>query len=471
MHWTPAHNPAATRANAGARGMWLRPRIRAKVTVDAFGNSLAYSVAGEMSSSGSVGSNTAGSSGGSDGGYDDTWRSQNLARMRGLAAETSAGGGVDWSVNTSAMGAGPSAALPSMYPASQLVGSGRNAQGLGYYEWGNEGGAVAVATQVPPQNDLVATELSPLSVQGTGLGFADGRSSAYSYWSNVQDAGATQGSFLKYAFGGTMRTLSGVGYDIWDAAVGAEQSPSYLFSGAGKGAVNFGPELFNGTANALKTSLNGYSLIAERLGAGEGAFAGFRGGDPYNITPLYSYENKTEAGAAMLTNLAMVGGAAKYGSYAIELDAGAAGTLSANSLGLKLVSPRYQPGVVAFGDDLVAASGNWLDAATPTRISLQVARQLTGKSFNNFGELQSTIWKTVAADSELSAAFRQVSYDRMVAGFAPFAPPAFQNVQFGTRFNLHHESWIVNGGAVYDLSNIRIVSPKMHSSIHYPHLP
>ena len=45
MHWTPAHNPAATRANAGARGMWLRPRIRAKVTVDAFGNALGYSLA------------------------------------------------------------------------------------------------------------------------------------------------------------------------------------------------------------------------------------------------------------------------------------------------------------------------------------------------------------------------------------------------------------------------------------------
>ena len=35
------------------------------------------------------------------------------------------------------------------------------------------------------------------------------------------------------------------------------------------------------------------------------------------------------------------------------------------------------------------------------------------------------------------------------------------------RFHLHHDIPIELGGAVYDLSNIRIVSPKVHLELHY----
>jgi hypothetical protein len=377
--------------------------------------------------------------------YNDTFRRENLSRMSNLAVDSMPNGSswVDANGQWHVVVTGTSADVAPI----------------------DEAGS-ANATAVDDRRPYVVGEpLPPLAVQGTGLSF--GRSSAYSYWSDIQDAGANQGSFLKYAVGGTMRTLSGVGYDIWDAAVGAEQNPSYLFSGAGKGAVNFGPELFNGAANALKTSLNGYSLIAERLGAGEGAFAGFRGSDAYSITPLYSYENKTEAGAAMLTNFAMAGGAAKYGSYAIELDAGSAGTLSANSLGLKFVSPRYQPGVVTYGDDLVAASGRWLDAGIPAPIPLQVAKQLQGRSFQTFDDLRGAVWQAVARDAELSKGFGLKNLQQMESGYAPFAPRAFQDEAFGLRFNLHHVRTIGNGGPVYDLSNIRIVSPKTHYGLHY----
>ena len=312
--------------------------------------------------------------------------------------------------------------------------------------------------QLPPLPPLPPVPLATRS---------DARSSAYDYWSEVQDEGAQQRSFLKYAFGGTMRTLSGVGHSAWEVVVGASENPWDFANGARKGAVNFGPEMFNNAVNTLKTTLNGYSLIAEKLGVGEGAFAVFRESNAYNITPPYRYENSSEAAAGLLANFAMAGAAVKYGSYAIEFDTGSAGATFANSFGVKLVSPRYQPGVVTYGDDLVSASGKWLDAGTPTPIPLQAAKQLQGRAFQTFDELRGAVWQTVARDAELSKGFGLKNLQQMESGYAPFAPLAFQNEAFGLRFNLHHVRTVGSGGPVYDLSNIRIVSPKSHYGLHY----
>jgi YD repeat-containing protein len=164
---------AATGFAAGTAAAIMRGgRIAIQqVAADAFGNALGSSLAEAMGpqresiyslASGNSGQGMrapAGTweAGSGDGGYDDTWRSQNLARMRSLAAETQSASGVDWGAST-AMGAGPSAALPSMYPAPQLVGSGRNAQGRDYYEWDSG----AVATQVLPQSVLSVRALEPM---------------------------------------------------------------------------------------------------------------------------------------------------------------------------------------------------------------------------------------------------------------------------------------------------------------------
>lgn len=129
-------------------------------------------------------------------------------------------------------------------------------------------------------------------------------------------------------------------------------------------------------------------------------------------------------------------------------------------------SPRVMPGVVTFGNNLVEASGNWLKPDVATPIPLQVARQLDGKSFNTFGELRSAVWESIGNNPDLNATFRQKSFNELQAGRAPFAPPAFQNEQFGLKFNLHHVDPIAAGGAVYDLSNLHIVSPVVHSSLH-----
>ena len=109
-----------------------------------------------------------------------------------------------------------------------------------------------------------------------------------------------------------------------------------------------------------------------------------------------------------------------------------------------------------------------LDAGVPTPIPLQVARQLEGQSFKTFPDLQSAIWRTIGNDAELSASFGAQSLTQTAKGNAPFVPAAFQTSasDVGMRFHLHHEELIANGGAVYDLSNLRIVSPKIHNEIH-----
>jgi hypothetical protein len=51
-----------------------------------------------------------------------------------------------------------------------------------------------------------------------------------------------------------------------------------------------------------------------------------------------------------------------------------------------------------------------------------------------------------------------------------FNSPEFQinASDAGMRFNLHHIEPIESGGAVYDLSNLQIVSSKVHFEIHNP---
>jgi hypothetical protein len=294
-----------------------------------------------------------------------------------------------------------------------------------------------------------------------------GRDSMNEYWSGVADAGVSEGSFLKYLAGRTMQFAGNVGYSLAGMSIAADNDPEQALAGGYKSIVNFGPEAFNAAANLGKTSLNGYTMLAEQLGSREGTFAGFRETAAYNIKPLLGYDNEAQAGGALLTQVALGAGLAKYGSYNIELNVSSAGTLYSNPR-LITLSPRTTPGVVTYGDDLVAVSGRWLDASVPTPIPLQVARQLEGQTFSRFDELRSAIWRAIDGDPALNAGFGQAARAQMAIGHAPFSPRAYQmnSSDAGMRFNLHHVETVASGGPVYDLSNLRIVSPKIHYGIH-----
>ena len=108
-------------------------------------------------------------------------------------------------------------------------------------------------------------------------------------------------------------------------------------------------------------------------------------------------------------------------------------------------------------------------ANEPAAIPGQVAEELAGQQFETFADLRKAIWKSIAANDELSSSFSAASLGNMKRSMAPFAPPEYQTglSDAGMRFNIHHVESIESGGTVYDLSNLQIVSPKVHAEIHY----
>lgn len=96
------------------------------------------------------------------------------------------------------------------------------------------------------------------------------------------------------------------------------RDPGSTLRGVGQAAVNFGPESFNALTNLTKTSLNGWTMLAEATIAPQSAFAGFRDSDPYNIELLAPYSNRAEAGGAFLTNVGLGVGLAKYGNVSLQ---------------------------------------------------------------------------------------------------------------------------------------------------------
>jgi hypothetical protein len=105
-----------------------------------------------------------------------------------------------------------------------------------------------------------------------------------------------------------MRSLGNVGYGIAEMGIGLWENPGSGFTGTAKAVANFGPETFNFGVNTLKTVLDGYTLLAETAGLQEGSLQSFRDSDPFNITPLFSYDSPAESGGALLSGF--VSGAA-----------------------------------------------------------------------------------------------------------------------------------------------------------------
>jgi len=88
---------------------------------------------------------------------------------------------------------------------------------------------------------------------------------------------------------------------------------------------------------------------------------------------------------------------------------------------------------------------------------------LQGKTFKSFDDFRSTFWKTVA-QTKYAQEFGAMNMKRMSKGIAP---QAMESQQLGKRmsYELHHKQPIVQNGAVYDISNMIIVTPRHHQEI------
>lgn len=109
--------------------------------------------------------------------------------------------------------------------------------------------------------------------------------------------------------------------------------------------------------------------------------------------------------------------------------------------------------------------GDWMRGAVREErgapIPGRVADRLEGRDFSSFDRLREAVWEEVAADPVLAAQFSSANRTRMADGRAPFAPRA-ERVGGRTRFEIDHRAPIFQGGGVYDIDNLQIMTPRTH---------
>nr|WP_225922844.1 S-type pyocin domain-containing protein [Pseudomonas hamedanensis] len=131
-----------------------------------------------------------------------------------------------------------------------------------------------------------------------------------------------------------------------------------------------------------------------------------------------------------------------------------------------VISARHSPGVVTGqGHDVpgiwLAAAGTGLGAPIPAGI----ADQLRGKEFKSFDDFRAAMWTAVGNDADLLSQFNSTNREWLAKGNSPFAPKAERNGE-NARYEIHHIENIQHGGAVYDIENLRVATPKRHVQIH-----
>lgn len=127
---------------------------------------------------------------------------------------------------------------------------------------------------------------------------------------------------------------------------------------------------------------------------------------------------------------------------------------------------RKKPGTATgkgkkVGDKWLNDAGKENGVPIPDRI----ADKLRGKKFNNFDEFRKKLWEEVSKDPELLKQFNPQNKGNVKAGKAP-VPRETEQVGGRIKYEIHHETPISEGGEVYDIDNMRIVTPKRHIDIH-----
>ena len=128
--------------------------------------------------------------------------------------------------------------------------------------------------------------------------------------------------------------------------------------------------------------------------------------------------------------------------------------------------PRYEPGTVTGKGQEVGE--NWLGGATQpsgSPVPAQIADQLRGQDFRNFDRFREKFWRAIASDSALSQQFGNVDLEEMRSGAAPYTD-LNDNVGGREKYEIHHKQRIADEGAVYDVDNLTILTPKAHIELH-----
>jgi hypothetical protein len=127
---------------------------------------------------------------------------------------------------------------------------------------------------------------------------------------------------------------------------------------------------------------------------------------------------------------------------------------------------RSEPGVASGSGQSV--SGNWVGVAS-TRdgapIPKQIADKLRGREFSSFKAFRREFWKAVANEEVLLEQFTLFNKFDIRKGLSPSAHPTEQ-VGKRQKFEIHHIQPISEGGSVYDLDNLQVLTPRQHIETH-----
>ncbi|HCB4954552.1 TPA: HNH endonuclease [Salmonella enterica subsp. enterica serovar Bredeney] len=103
-------------------------------------------------------------------------------------------------------------------------------------------------------------------------------------------------------------------------------------------------------------------------------------------------------------------------------------------------------------------------------IPAHIADKLRGREFKTFDDFREALWLEVSKDPELRKQFRKKNLEKLDKGHAPFSPKSGHYMgpkEVVRKFHIHHDTAIEHSGGVYDIDNLRIVTPLLHDEIHY----
>lgn len=138
-----------------------------------------------------------------------------------------------------------------------------------------------------------------------------------------------------------------------------------------------------------------------------------------------------------------------------------------DKVGVSAKTRRNTPGTANFSKPLPKDPETLLRGSHGNAglVPKEIGDKLTGKNYNNFDKMREDFWKSVG-DSKYAKDFSRANRSRMKNGYAPkVAKEQTTSGPAGEVYQLHHMEPINQGGSVYDLSNIMIVTPKFHQEV------
>ncbi|MEB6435641.1 S-type pyocin domain-containing protein [Raoultella ornithinolytica] len=184
---------------------------------------------------------------------------------------------------------------------------------------------------------------------------------------------------------------------------------------------------------------------------------------PAPVTPVHTGTEVKQADSIVTTTFPAADMPSLQDFIYWQLDATGTGV---EPIYVMLASPRDLPGKVSGKGESV--SDGWLNKAGQelgSPIPSQIADKLRGREFANFDAFRRAVWDEVGKDTALSGQFNGSNRKALSKGYSPF-PPEAEQVGGRTRYELHHKTPIKDGGAVYDIDNIGILTPKRHIELH-----